>query len=371
MSTSPLYRIVFLLLLAVVTAAFLAVLAPFFGPIFWAVIMALLFASTFRGILGRVRDRRNVAALLTVALIMLIVILPTVLLISAAANEVSTLVQRVSEGQINFRQYAQQVMAALPKWVTDLMARFNLFDVQSVVGRFSEALIKSGQVLTTQALNIGQNAVLFVINLTLMLYLMFFFLRDGEALWRMIRNAVPMERVQTQYLATKFSTVVRATVKGNVVVALVQGTLGGLAFWALDIHGAVLWGSIMAFLSLLPAVGAALIWAPVAIYMLATGSVWQGVALIAWGALVIGMVDNLLRPVLVGKDTKLPDYVVLLSTLGGISLFGLSGFVIGPTVAALFMAAWALFTRTDQYEPHELQDLREQAERHADQPLEP
>ncbi|MCA0327017.1 MAG: AI-2E family transporter [Proteobacteria bacterium] len=350
MNTPSLHRAVFLLLLAVVTAAFLAVMAPFFGPIFWAVIMALLFASTHRALLRRVGQRRNVAALLTVALIMLMVILPTVLLTAAAANEVTHLVQRVSAGDINFRGYAQQVLAALPQWIRDLLARFDLIDFQSVVGRFSDALIKSGQVLTQQALSIGQNALLFVINVTLMLYLLFFFLRDGETLWRLIRHTLPMERVQTQYLATKFSTVVRATVKGNVVVALIQGALGGLAFWALGINGAVLWGSIMAFLSLLPAVGAALIWAPVAIYFLATGAIWQGVALIVWGSLVIGMVDNLLRPVLVGKDTKLPDYVVLLSTLGGISLFGISGFVIGPTVAALFMAAWALFTRTEHDE---------------------
>lgn len=345
MNTPGLQRAVFLLLLAIVTVAFVWVLTPFFGAVFWAVIMALLFSSTFEVLLRRLRGRRNLAALLTLVFIVLIVVLPMVLLASAAANEVSTLVSRVSAGDINFRNYAQQVLAALPKWLTDLMARFDLFDIQSLVEKFSDALLKSGQVLTSQALSIGQNALVFVVNLTVMLYLLFFFLRDGDELSRMIRQQIPMERAQTHYLANKFSTVVRATVKGNVVVALVQGALGGLAFWALGIHGAVLWGAVMALLSLLPAVGAALIWAPVAIYLLATGSVWQGVALIAWGSLAVGMVDNVLRPLLVGKDTKLPDYVVLLTTLGGISLFGLSGFVIGPTIAALFMAAWALFSR--------------------------
>ncbi|MDR2153459.1 MAG: AI-2E family transporter [Burkholderiaceae bacterium] len=348
MNTPGLQRAVFLLLLAIVTVALAWVLSPFFGAVFWAVIMALLFRSTFRALLGRLGGRRNLAALLTLLLIVLMVVLPMVLLSAAVANEITTLVARVRAGDVNYRAYAQQVLAALPHWLTEQMAQFDLIDIQSVVEKFSDALLKSGQAVTSRALSIGQNALVFMVNLTIMLYLLFFFLRDGEHLSRMLRQAIPMERAQTHYLANKFATVVRATVRGNVVVALAQGVLGGLAFWALDIRGAVLWGSVMALLSLLPAVGAALIWAPVAIYLLATGSIWQGVALIVWGALAVGMVDNLLRPILVGKDTKLPDYVVLLTTLGGISLFGISGFVIGPTIAALFVAAWALFSREEE-----------------------
>ena len=127
------------------------------------------------------------------------------------------------------------------------------------------------------------------------------------------------------------------------MVAASQGALGGLMCWFLGIQGPVLWGVLMAFLSLLPAVGAGLIWVPVAIYFLATGAVWQGLTLTAFGVFVIGLVDNLLRPILVGKDTKMPDYVVLISTLGGMALFGLTGFVIGPVIAALFMATRDLF----------------------------
>jgi predicted PurR-regulated permease PerM len=352
MNTPTLQRAVFLLLLAIATAAFAWVLSPFFGAVFWAIIMALLFNSTFQAVLRRVGGRRNLAALLTLLLVVLIVVLPMVLFSIAAVNEVSALVARVSAGDVNFRAYAQQVLAALPQWLTDLLARFDLLDlqndIQSLVGTFSDALIKRGQAITSQALSIGQNALIFVINLTVMLYLLFFFLRDGGQLSRTLRETAPMERAQTHYLANKFATVVRATVKGNVLVALTQGALGGMAFWALGIRGAVLWGSVMAFLSLLPAVGASLIWGPVAIYLLATGAVWQSAALTAWGVLVVGMVDSLLRPILVGKDTKLPDYVVLLTTLGGMSLFGLSGFVIGPTIAALCMAAWALFSRDEK-----------------------
>jgi predicted PurR-regulated permease PerM len=141
-------------------------------------------------------------------------------------------------------------------------------------------------------------------------------------------------------LSAKFTNVIRATMKGNIIVAIVQGALGGLAFWFLGIGGALLWAVLMAFLSLLPAIGTALVWLPVAIYLLATGEIWQGVALIAYGVLIIGLVDNVLRPILVGKDTKMPDYVVLLSTLGGMAVFGFAGFIIGPIIAAMFMALW-------------------------------
>ncbi|PTT78625.1 AI-2E family transporter, partial [Pelomonas sp. HMWF004] len=155
--------------------------------------------------------------------------------------------------------------------------------------------------------------------------------------------AVPLAPDHRQRLAAKFITVIRATVKGNVLVAAAQGALGGLAFWFLGIKGALLWAVLMAFLSLLPAIGAALIWLPVAIYFLVTGALWQGLALTAYGVLVIGLVDNLLRPILVGKDTRMPDYLVLISTLGGMAVFGINGFVIGPVIAAMFMATWDLF----------------------------
>ena len=155
-------------------------------------------------------------------------------------------------------------------------------------------------------------------------------------------------RIRKAALFSRFADVVRATVKGGILVAIVQGALGGLAFWFLGIHAPLLWAVVMAFLSLLPAIGAALVWLPVAIYLLTSGGLWQGIGLIAYGVLVIGMVDNILRPFLVGKGTKLPDYVVLISTLGGIEVFGLNGFVIGPLIAAIFMVTWEIFSASRQ-----------------------
>jgi predicted PurR-regulated permease PerM len=132
-------------------------------------------------------------------------------------------------------------------------------------------------------------------------------------------------------------------VKGNLLVAAIQGALGGLAFWFLGVSGALLWAVLMAVLSLVPAVGAAIVWLPVALYFFMTDAIWQGVLLIVWGVLVIGLVDNLLRPILVGKDTLMPDYVVMISTVGGMAAFGINGFVLGPLIAAMFIAAWDIY----------------------------
>jgi predicted PurR-regulated permease PerM len=177
-----------------------------------------------------------------------------------------------------------------------------------------------------------------------MLYLLFFLLRDGEELFRVIKDAVPLRAEQQRVIFSKFATVVRATVKGTIVVAILQGALGGLMFWFLGIRAALLWAALMALLSLLPAVGSALVWLPVALYLLATGALWQGLVLIAYGVLVIGLVDNLLRPMLVGTDIKMPDYVVLLSTLGGLEIFGMNGIVLGPLIAAMFMVVWDILS---------------------------
>lgn len=206
-----------------------------------------------------------------------------------------------------------------------------------------DLVTRSGQLITTHVLGIGQDTLDFVVSFFVMLYLLYFLLRDGAGLSQSIARAIPLYERQTGRLLGQFVTVVRATVKGNIVIALIQGVLGGLAFWVLGLPGPLLWGALMALLSLLPAVGAALVWVPVALYYLATGSLWAAAGLTAWGVLAIGLVDNVLRPILVGKDTNLPDYLVLVTTIGGIAVFGLNGFVIGPVIAALFLAAWDLF----------------------------
>lgn len=330
----------FVLLVVAVTIAFGWILWPFYGAIFWAAVLAILFAPLYRRLRKSMRQRRTLAALCTVAIILLIVILPAAAVTAMLLQEAFGVYAKMQSGEINFGLYLQQIFAALPAWITSLLDRFGLTSLGAVQERFAAGLAKGLSFFAGQALNIGQNTLEFVVSFFIMLYLLFFLLRDGADLSRRMRDTIPVRDDIKHNLAGKFATVVRATIKGNIVVAVVQGALGGLIFGILGIHAPVLWGVLMAFLSLLPAVGTALIWLPVAIWLLATGAVWSGVILIAYGVLVIGLVDNVLRPLLVGKDTKMPDYVVLISTLGGMAIFGFNGFVIGPMIAAMFMAVW-------------------------------
>lgn len=317
---------------------------PFYGAVFWGAVLAIMFTPLYRRFVARMPKRRNTAALLTLTLCLVLVILPLTLITMSLIQEGTQVYAKIRSGEINFSSYFQQVISTLPQWLVQQLDRLGLLDVASLQTRISTFATQGSQIIASKVINIGQNTFDFAIGFFIMLYLLFFFLRDGAALTFRIREAIPLSAVYKRYLFGKFITVIRATVKGNITVAAIQGALGGLAFWYLDIQGALLWAVLMAFLSLLPAIGAAIVWLPVAIYFLVTGAIWQGVSLIAFGVLVIGMVDNVLRPILVGKDTKMPDYVVLISTLGGMALFGLNGFVIGPVVAALFIAAWDLFT---------------------------
>lgn len=334
----------FVLLISAVSLAFLWIVWPFYGAVLWGTIGAILFAPLFRRLAMAMGQRRNLAAFITVVIIVTIVILPLTLVGVSLAQEMASVYRRIQTGELDLVRFLQQILDALPAWATHLLNRFGLVNLDVMQERLSASLMKGSEFFAGQALSIGQGTFDFIANLFVMLYLLFFLLRDEAALFSRIKAAIPLRAGLQEDLFRKFTVVIRATVKGDLLVALLQGALGGLIFWVLGIDAPLLWAVVMAFLSLLPVVGAGLVWGPVALYFLASGSVWQGVGLIAYGMLVIGLVDNFLRPILVGQDTKLPNYVVLISTLGGIAAFGLNGLVIGPAVAAMFIAAWDIFS---------------------------
>ncbi len=340
-----------LLLLLAVSLALGWILLPFYGAILWGSISAMLFEPLYRWLLRRLRQRRVPTALLTLLIVLVIVILPLALVAATMAREAALAVQRLQSGELNPALYFRSVFDALPAWMISLLERLGVGNFDALQRWLSTALAQASQVVATQALRIGHDTFDFIVGLFLALYLAFFLIRDGQAITLSVHRALPLAPQHQQELLDKFTTVIRATVKGNLLVAAIQGALGGLAFWLLDIEAAVLWAVVMAFLSLLPAVGAAIVWLPVALYFLLTGATMEGVALIAYGVLVIGLIDNLLRPALVGKDTRMPDYVVLLTTLGGMSVFGINGFVLGPTIAAMFVAVWHINSQPDARAP--------------------
>jgi predicted PurR-regulated permease PerM len=340
--------VAFLLLVVAVSVAFAWILWPFYGAILWGTLAAIVFAPLHARVLGSLPQRRNLAALICLLIIVTIVILPMTLLGLALLQEAASVYERIQSGELDLARMSRQFRDALPAWAIRQLNRSGLTSVGAVQESISAGLMKSSQYLATQALTMGQGMLNFFISLCVMLYLLFFLLRDGRALVARIEEAIPLRAEQKSALLRKFTIVIRATVKGDMLVALLQGALGGLMFWFLGINAPLLWAVLMAILSLLPAIGAGLVWVPVAIYLLATDDLWQGIVLIAYGALVIGLVDNLLRPILVGKDTKMSEYVVLTSTLGGIAMLGFNGFVVGPVIAAMFIAAWEIFATSRQ-----------------------
>lgn len=330
-------------LLVLVLAAsllFALILWPFFGAVCWAIFIAIVFFPLHQRFVKGSHGRPNMAAAASLTVILIIVILPVALLTASITQEASVLVEKLRSGQIQLGTYFQRFLDALPEWMRNMLQRFGITNLGLMQERILAALSASGQAVTTRVLGIGQVTLDFVLGFFVMLYVLYFLFRDGHRLSDRIARSIPLDARHTQRLLTQFVTVVRATVKGNIVVALVQGALGGAAFAVLGVPGAILWGAVMALFSLLPAVGAALVWGPVAIYFFISGALVKAIALTVWGAVVIGLVDNFLRPILVGKDTRMPDYLVLVATLGGLVVFGLNGFVIGPVIAAVFLVSW-------------------------------
>jgi predicted PurR-regulated permease PerM len=337
-----------LVLVLAATALFALIIWPFFGAVCWAVFITLVFWPLHQRFLHGSRGRRNIAALASVAMILLIVILPMTLIAASITQEASVLVAKLRSGEIQLATFFQRGMQALPEWARSMLQRFGMGDLALLQQKIMTTLGSSGQVLTSRVVGIGQVTLDFIVAFFVMLYMLFFLFRDGDQLSQSIARSIPLHPQHTRRLLTQFATVVRATVKGNIVVALAQGALGSVAFWVLGLPGALLWGAVMALLSLLPAVGAALVWGPVAAYFFFSGEVVKGIGLVVWGVVVIGLVDNVLRPILVGKDTRMPDYLVLVATLGGIVVFGLNGFVIGPVIAAVFLVSWDMLASARQ-----------------------
>jgi predicted PurR-regulated permease PerM len=332
-----------LLLVVTATFAFGWLIGPFIGAILWGVIAAILFAPLNTRLLRAMPGRDSISAIITLLVILAVVIIPAMLLGAALLGQATATYSRIQTGEIDLSRAFIEAERHLPGLARDWLTDLGLTDFTAVQAKISQGVASSFKTLASQAFNVGQSAFSFFLSLGVMLYLTFFLLRDGIALLVTIERCLPLPVEQRRVLVDRFVAVVRATIKGSVIVAILQGLIGGLIFWGLGIQGALLWGVAMGIFSLFPAIGTGLIWVPVTAYLLATGNVWQAVALFLSGFFIISSVDNIVRPILVGRDARLPDYVVLIATLGGFELMGFNGFVLGPVIAALFMAVWEIF----------------------------
>lgn len=335
-------RYFFLLLVFAVTLAFLGLIGEFILSVFWAIVLTILFYNRFEQILEKMPNNPNRAAGLTLGYTTLILVLPLILISAAVVFQSGEIVEKIQDSDISIEDQVEDFRAAIPIEKKTLKKYgFSKKKIEKQMTNFFEGSIK---VIANQAIGISQNVVGLIANFFLSLYIFYFFLRDGEQLIRELLWVIPMKDKKELELMNRFKNVARATVKGSLVVAFIQGLLGGLLFWALGIKAAFLWGIVMIIAALLP-FGSAIVWAPWAIVLLLQGDMVRGIILIVIGAGLIGLIDNFLHPKLVGQDAKLPDYMILLSTFGGISWFGLSGFVIGPVIAAFFVTCWQMMGR--------------------------
>jgi predicted PurR-regulated permease PerM len=340
--TRDLQQTSFLLILVAVTVLLAWIAWPFATSLLWAVLAAIMFQPLYKRVLKNVGGRRNPAALISLLIILLAVILPALSIGTLVVGEALDLIAQLQDNPIDLAAWANQVYAMLPGAAQNMIDESGWSDMTEAQNRLQAILGESAGMLASEAVSIGSGALGFVLSFGLGLYVVYFLLRDGSRIGETILHSAPVDRAIADRLAEKFLGIVRATIKGSVVVGLVQGTLGGITMWLAGVPSALLLGVFMALLALIPAVGTALVWAPVGVWLLISGNIWQGMFVLGSGFLVISMADNVLRPILVGRDTGIPDWIILVTTLGGLSLAGFSGIVLGPLVAGLFLASWSI-----------------------------
>ncbi len=337
---SNMRKITFLAILVGVSIAFISLVSDFLMACFWATVLAIVFSGVNEWFYLKVKKKRNLSAFVTTILILFVVLVPVAVITLALVGESQRLYESIQTGNLEITSVVDDLQTRVPA-VERLLNRVGMTidDLRDKLNSFATSVTKGA---ANQALKHTQNAISFTIQFTLMLYLLFFFLRDGKKIIQAIKDAFPLGDATESILFDRFAQVSRATVKGTLIVALIQGTIGGVLFASLGIPGAMFWGVLMTILSLLPVGGSGFVWIPAAIILIIQGNYGKATIMVVVGSLIIGLIDNLLRPLLVGRETQMPDYLVLLATLGGIAWFGLSGFIIGPVIAALFVTCWQL-----------------------------
>jgi predicted PurR-regulated permease PerM len=335
-------RIFLLVLVLVISFLFLKMIRSFLMALLFAGIFASLAQPLYRRMVKLLRGRRRAAALVVLALVVVVVLVPLVGmlgLVTAEAIKVGDTVVPWVQDKVNHPELVMGWLQTLPFY--DRLAPYQddlLTRAGQAVEFMSKLLIGGLSAATTGTLN-------FLFMLVVLLYAMYFFLQQGGRLISLILYYLPLEDAEERLLLDKFSSVTRATLKGTAVIGLIQGTLAGAAFAIAGLPSAIFWGALMVVMSVIPGIGIGLIWIPAAIVLIAGGKVLPGILLAVFCGGVVGSVDNVLRPRLVGKDTQMPELLIFLSTLGGVTMFGMLGLVIGPILAALFVTVWEIYGR--------------------------
>ena len=348
---------IFLVILIVVTLFFGYILKPFFYALFWAVLLAAVFSPLNTRLMQHFKSP-GLCAGLTLTAVVLTLVLPVGLILALLIGESLDLYTSITSNSSSWIASITGLLKSLGE--QPLLVRLNIDD--QVITEKSIELVKAvADFLVKNLSTLTENTVLFLIQFAVMLYALFYFLRDGRNFIETFAGYLPVDRRHLDMFISEFLVTAKATLKFTFVIGGMQGLLGGLVFYFTGIERPLVWGVLMMGLSIVPAVGNAIIWVPAGLIMLFLGHTWQGLVILIFGSVVISMVDNLLRPILMGKDIEMHGLLIFLSTLGGIAVFGFSGFVLGPVIAAFFLASWDLFLelylKGRETEPEENQSL--------------
>lgn len=333
-------RAFLLLLVAGITLLFLFMVRQFVMAVFLAAIFAGLSYPLFQWLREKTGGRANISSLLTILILLVGVGIPLagfLTVVATQAVQVSQTAGEWFESQDTIVQQARALVERIP-FVDRLLP-----ETEALLAQARSALGSTGPLLMGVVSAATRGALNFFLQLFVLLYSLFFFLVDGQSILRRILYYMPLDPDEEAQLLERFVSVTRATLKGSLLIGVIQGGLAGLAFWVAGVPGSAFWGTVMIVLSIIPAVGSPLVWIPAVIFLFVGGHVPQALGLLAWCAVVVGAVDNFLRPMLIGRDARMSDLLILLSTLGGITLFGAVGFIVGPVVAALFVTIWHLY----------------------------
>jgi predicted PurR-regulated permease PerM len=332
------HNILFFISLTFITVLFLYLLRPFFYPIFWAAVFASLFRPLYTR-LARKAGSPNLAAAITLLAIVVIILLPLTLIGTLLVNESFHIYTSLSGDHSPIREFVDGIPDLIMK--NPYVKRLHI-DEAMLASKFSDFARDITNFIFNSFKGMTQNTVMFAAMFLVMLYALFFFIRDGEWFLQKAAHLFPLGEKREQMIYERFTSAARATLKGTLIIAFLQGSLGGLLFFAVGIEGALIWWVLMVFLAVIPGVGCSIVWFPAGLVMLFTSHIWEGVTIFIVGVFVISSVDNFLRPILVGRDIQMHPLLILFSTLGGIALFGFSGVVIGPIITALLFSLWEM-----------------------------
>ncbi|HEY5883060.1 MAG TPA: AI-2E family transporter [Pyrinomonadaceae bacterium] len=315
---------------------------PFIGVLMWAAVLVIIFYPVHRRLVQRT-NRPSLSALLSCALVIMTILVPVALVTVAVVNELSGAVQNVQIAINYVLDPTSPLTGRLLGWASRFM------DVERL--RSGEYLAQqlggiSGG-LAGRTLGVIGGLIGAIVQMVFVIFTMYYLFRDGDRIFDTIKNSLPLDNDQSLAIMERAKEVVGASVYGVLAIAVIQGTLGGVAFWVLGVPSAIVWGVVMTFLSMIPMLGAFLVWVPAAIYLALTGHYVKAILLVVWGTLVIGMIDNFLRPKLVGGRTRLHELLIFFAVLGGLQVFGVLGIVLGPVVLALAMSLIEVFRAAD------------------------